>query len=170
MPFAVTFAVETGNSRPLLDNLSSGPSLVLRLPTREEGQSNATAASSMISQPTPATLSPDALSASYHTGRKNAQERKSRRESPHVCRVGTAPESAKIIACHVLPLPPFNSQAVNQSTPLGDDIKTIMSILRVVKSAGFAELASDFRRARTKEDRLAVILAHQDLLAKLESL
>ncbi|GBP96211.1 hypothetical protein EVAR_70468_1 [Eumeta japonica] len=58
----------------------------------------------------------------------------------------------------------------SQNMPLGDNIKTIMSVLRVVKSAGFAELASDFRRARTGEDRLAVMLAHQNLLTKLESL
>ncbi|GBP38915.1 hypothetical protein EVAR_95664_1 [Eumeta japonica] len=69
-------------------------------------------------------------------------------------------------AHRVLPPSPSNSQTANQNMPLRDDIKTIMSVLRVVKGAGFA----DFRRALTGEDRLAVILAHQDLLAKLQSL
>ncbi|GBP61901.1 hypothetical protein EVAR_41716_1 [Eumeta japonica] len=66
--------------------------------------------------------------------------------------LGAAPESAKGTARRVLPPPPSNTQAANQSILLGDDIKTIMSVLRVVKSTGFAELVSYFRRARTGEN------------------
>ncbi|GBP02055.1 Nucleic-acid-binding protein from transposon X-element [Eumeta japonica] len=66
---------------------------------------------------------------------------------------------------------PSGSAPVNdKSNTLGEDIKSVMAILRLVKSEGFAELASDFRRARTGEDRLAVILSHQDILSQLESL
>ncbi|GBP93801.1 hypothetical protein EVAR_62862_1 [Eumeta japonica] len=53
---------------------------------------------------------------------------------------------------------------------LGEDIKSVMAILRLVKSEGFAELASDFRRGKDWGGRLAVILSHQDILSQLESL
>ncbi|GBP94600.1 Probable RNA-directed DNA polymerase from transposon BS [Eumeta japonica] len=50
----------------------------------------------------------------------------------------------------------------------GEDILTIISMLRVVKSPEFAQLAADFRKARSGEDRLKVILRHQYLLNRLE--
>ncbi|GBP66687.1 hypothetical protein EVAR_79042_1 [Eumeta japonica] len=61
---------------------------------------------------------------------------------------GATLESARGTTRCVLPPPPSNSQAANQSTPLGNDIKTIMSALRVVKNAGFVELASGPNRRR----------------------
>ncbi|GBP67506.1 RNA-directed DNA polymerase from mobile element jockey [Eumeta japonica] len=49
-------------------------------------------------------------------------------------------------------LKPSGSALVNDKSPkgysLGEDIKSVISILRLVKSEGFAELASDFRRKK----------------------
>ncbi|GBP82985.1 Nucleic-acid-binding protein from transposon X-element [Eumeta japonica] len=77
------------------------------------------------------------------------------------------PEPTKGSTC---PKPSGSAPVNDKSNTLGEDIKSVMAILRLVKSEGFAELASDFRRARTGEDRLAVILSHQDILSQLESL
>ncbi|GBP52841.1 hypothetical protein EVAR_39004_1 [Eumeta japonica] len=81
-----------------------------------------------------------------------------------------APEPTKGFTCPKR----SGSALVNDKSPkdysLDEDIKSVMSILFLVKSEGFAELASDCRRARTGEDRLAVILSHQDILSQLQSL
>ncbi|GBP48359.1 Nucleic-acid-binding protein from transposon X-element [Eumeta japonica] len=68
------------------------------------------------------------------------------------------------------PKPASAKQAESSAGPLGEDILTIMSMLRVVKSPEFAQLVVDFRRARSGEDRLMVILRHQDLLNSLEKI
>ncbi|GBP61367.1 hypothetical protein EVAR_50849_1 [Eumeta japonica] len=80
--------------------------------------------------------------------------------------VGESQRGEELAGC------PLRRQLVRpaQSIPLGEDIQTIMSVLRVVKGAGFAESATDFRKAQRGEDRLAVILRHQDLLIQLETL
>ncbi|GBP81566.1 hypothetical protein EVAR_52465_1 [Eumeta japonica] len=128
-------------------------------------------------------LSGISVEAPYKTGRQGKYRqgdavgnsfRPASAPSTNACRKkqpsGAAPESIKRTAHRMLPPSSSNSQVANQNTPLGDDIKMIISDLRVVKSVGFAELVSNFHRARTGEDRLAVILAHDNLLAKLESL
>ncbi|GBP82764.1 RNA-directed DNA polymerase from mobile element jockey [Eumeta japonica] len=52
------------------------------------------------------------------------------------------------------PTKPASAKQESSAGPLGEDILTIMSMLRVVKSPEFAQLAADFRKARSGEDRL----------------
>ncbi|GBP55026.1 Nucleic-acid-binding protein from transposon X-element [Eumeta japonica] len=68
------------------------------------------------------------------------------------------------------PPKPASAKQESPAGPLGEDILTIMSMLRMVKSPEFAQLAADFRKARSGEDRLMVILRHQDLLNRLEKI
>ncbi|GBP92954.1 Nucleic-acid-binding protein from transposon X-element [Eumeta japonica] len=68
------------------------------------------------------------------------------------------------------PTKPASAKQESSAGPLGEDILTIMSMLRVVKSPEFAQLAADFQKARSGEDRLMVILRHQDLLNRLEKI
>ncbi|GBP96933.1 Nucleic-acid-binding protein from transposon X-element [Eumeta japonica] len=68
------------------------------------------------------------------------------------------------------PKPASAKQKDSSAGPLGEDILTIMSMLKVIKSPEFAQLAADFRQARSGEDRLTVILRHQDLLNRLEKI
>ncbi|GBP45127.1 hypothetical protein EVAR_33232_1 [Eumeta japonica] len=68
------------------------------------------------------------------------------------------------------PKPDSAKQTESSAGPLAEDILTIMSMLKVVKSPEFAQLAADFRIARSGEDRLTVILRHQDLLNRLEKI
>ncbi|GBP61130.1 hypothetical protein EVAR_46781_1 [Eumeta japonica] len=68
------------------------------------------------------------------------------------------------------PKPATAKQTATSVGPLREDILTIMSILRVVKSPEFVQLATDFRKARSGEDRLMVFLRHRDLFNRLEKL
>ncbi|GBP14941.1 hypothetical protein EVAR_6594_1 [Eumeta japonica] len=68
------------------------------------------------------------------------------------------------------PKPATAKKTATSAGPLGEDILTIISMLRVVKRPEFAQLAADFRKARSGEDRLMVILRHQDLLNRLEKI
>ncbi|GBP24825.1 hypothetical protein EVAR_14158_1 [Eumeta japonica] len=52
------------------------------------------------------------------------------------------------------PKPASAKQKDSSAGPLGEDILTIMSMLKVIKSPEFAQLAADFRQARSGEDRL----------------
>ncbi|GBP66346.1 hypothetical protein EVAR_88456_1 [Eumeta japonica] len=160
-------------------------------PIKREDQDSATGAKTTGMQLLTAMLNPDVLSARSLIGLKSALAQGSLKENLHVCCVeGTtlqitrapvpvrnawfrnqppraAPEPTK---GSTRPKPSGSAPVNDKSNTLGEDIKSVMAILRLVKSEGFAELASDFRRARTGEDRLAVILSHQDILSQLESL
>ncbi|GBP90998.1 hypothetical protein EVAR_69887_1 [Eumeta japonica] len=85
-------------------------------------------------------------------------------------RTPTRTVSELVEAIREPPKPASAKQTESSAGPLGEDILTIMSMLRVVKSPEFAQLAADFRKARSGEDRLMAILRHQDLLNRLEKI
>ncbi|GBP27278.1 Tyrosine-protein kinase receptor torso [Eumeta japonica] len=59
----------------------------------------------------------------------------------------------------------------NSSTSaFGEDMKTIMSIIQLVKGAEVSKVATDWRSARSGEERLAVLIQHHELVSRLANL
>ncbi|GBP46905.1 hypothetical protein EVAR_37809_1 [Eumeta japonica] len=51
-----------------------------------------------------------------------------------------------------------------------DDIQTVMSILRAVKSSEISEFARDLRECSNVEEKLMVLVRYHHLMVKLESI
>ncbi|GBP08290.1 Nucleic-acid-binding protein from transposon X-element [Eumeta japonica] len=64
--------------------------------------------------------------------------------------------------------PPASATADTLS--FGDDIETVMSILRAVKSSEISEFARDFRACSNVEEKLMVLVKYHHLMVKLESI
>ncbi|GBP33178.1 hypothetical protein EVAR_14859_1 [Eumeta japonica] len=64
--------------------------------------------------------------------------------------------------------PPASATAGTSS--FGDDIQTVMSILRAVKSSQISEFARDFRACSNVEKKLMVFVRYHHLVVKLESI
>ncbi|GBP26344.1 Nucleic-acid-binding protein from transposon X-element [Eumeta japonica] len=104
---------------------------------------------------------------------KDCERKKEAGGKPSCCNCGQE-HTANYKGCPVAPKPkPVNKTLGHsgaESSTLGEDISTIMSILQVVKSAEVADLAAKFRKARHGVDRLRIILENQELINKLEKL
>ncbi|GBP33247.1 hypothetical protein EVAR_5200_1 [Eumeta japonica] len=68
------------------------------------------------------------------------------------------------------PRVPKAKQKAILAGPFGEDVLTIISVLRVVKRPEFAQLAAYFKKARSRKYRLMVNLSHQDVLKRLEKI
>ncbi|GBP20898.1 hypothetical protein EVAR_80717_1 [Eumeta japonica] len=62
------------------------------------------------------------------------------------------------------------ASATAGTTSFGDDIQTVMSILRAVKSSEISEFARDFRACSNVEEKLMVLVRYHHLMVKLESI
>ncbi|GBP24398.1 hypothetical protein EVAR_19273_1 [Eumeta japonica] len=62
------------------------------------------------------------------------------------------------------------ASATAGTTSFGDDIQTMMSILRAVKSSEISEFARDFRACSNVEEKLMVLVRYHHLMVKLESI
>ncbi|GBP26651.1 hypothetical protein EVAR_18289_1 [Eumeta japonica] len=56
------------------------------------------------------------------------------------------------------------------TSSFGDDIQTVMSILRAVKSSEISEFARDFQACSNVEEKLMVLVRYHHLMVKLESI
>ncbi|GBP78853.1 hypothetical protein EVAR_81115_1 [Eumeta japonica] len=62
------------------------------------------------------------------------------------------------------------ASATAGTSSFGDDIQTVMSILRAVKSSEISEFARDFRACSNVEEKLMVLVRYHHLMVKLESI
>ncbi|GBP11391.1 Nucleic-acid-binding protein from transposon X-element [Eumeta japonica] len=67
------------------------------------------------------------------------------------------------------PVSPSASATAGTSS-FGDDIQTVMSILRAVKSSEISEFARDFRACSNIKEKLMVLVRYHYLMVKLESI
>ncbi|GBP60465.1 hypothetical protein EVAR_37501_1 [Eumeta japonica] len=68
--------------------------------------------------------------------------------------------------------PPAPSPATASAGPssFGDDIQTVMAVLRAVSSSEIAEFASQLRACRNVEEKLLVLVRYHHLTVRLESI
>ncbi|GBP39345.1 hypothetical protein EVAR_24326_1 [Eumeta japonica] len=62
------------------------------------------------------------------------------------------------------------ASATAGTTSFGDNIQTVMSILRAVKSSEISEFARDFRACSNVEEKLMVLVRYHHLMVTLESI
>ncbi|GBP79850.1 hypothetical protein EVAR_89289_1 [Eumeta japonica] len=62
------------------------------------------------------------------------------------------------------------ASATAGTSSFGDDIQTVMSILRAVKSSEISEFTRDFRACSNVEEKLMVLVRYHHLMVKLESI
>ncbi|GBP67609.1 Nucleic-acid-binding protein from transposon X-element [Eumeta japonica] len=67
------------------------------------------------------------------------------------------------------PVPPPASATAGSSS-FGDDIQTVMAVLRAVSSSEIAEFASQLRACRNVEGKLLVLVRYHHLMVRLESI
>ncbi|GBP37863.1 Nucleic-acid-binding protein from transposon X-element [Eumeta japonica] len=67
------------------------------------------------------------------------------------------------------PVPPPVSATAGSSS-FGDDIQTVMAVLRAVSSSEIAEFASQLRACRNVEEKLLVLVRYHHLMVRLESI
>ncbi|GBP61824.1 Nucleic-acid-binding protein from transposon X-element [Eumeta japonica] len=73
-------------------------------------------------------------------------------------------------AVHREPPVSLPASATAGTSSFGDDIQTVMSILRAVKSSEISEFARDFRAYSNVEEKLMVLVRYHHLMFKLESI
>ncbi|GBP29611.1 hypothetical protein EVAR_79160_1 [Eumeta japonica] len=68
------------------------------------------------------------------------------------------------------PQAPLPATATAGASSFGNDIQTVMAVLRAVSSSEIAEFAGQLRACRNVEEKLLVLVRYHDLMVRLESI
>ncbi|GBP87587.1 hypothetical protein EVAR_65208_1 [Eumeta japonica] len=68
------------------------------------------------------------------------------------------------------PQAPLPATATAGPSSFGNDIQTVMAVLRAVSSSEIAEFAGQLRACRNVEEKLLVLVRYHDLMVRLESI
>ncbi|GBP77118.1 Nucleic-acid-binding protein from transposon X-element [Eumeta japonica] len=80
-----------------------------------------------------------------------------------------APPRGRLGKLNVPPGPPPAS-AIAGSSSFGEDIQTVMAVLRAVSSLEISEFAAQLRACRNTEEKLLVLVRYHHLMVRLESI
>ncbi|GBP23743.1 hypothetical protein EVAR_13699_1 [Eumeta japonica] len=82
-----------------------------------------------------------------------------------------APPRGRLGKLNVLPPgPPPPASTIAGSSSLGEDIQTVMAVLRAVSSLEISESRLNSRACRNTEEKLLVLVRYHHLMVKLESI
>ncbi|GBP77461.1 hypothetical protein EVAR_56071_1 [Eumeta japonica] len=76
------------------------------------------------------------------------------------------PREAVRRASHV----PRPATAIAAPSSLGDDIQTVMAVLRAVRSSEISDFIRDIRACRNVEDKLSIVVKYHHLMVRFESI
>ncbi|GBP67593.1 Nucleic-acid-binding protein from transposon X-element [Eumeta japonica] len=66
--------------------------------------------------------------------------------------------------------PPASASATAGASSFGDDVQTVMAVLRAVSSSEISEFARDLRACRSVDEKLLVLVRYHHLMVRLESI